>query len=79
MIAGFKRFEAAFLPYRESFILIGGTAVFKIAAYLNLMAEFAETSGAVRRRCREGLRRLGWRRVRWTCASDPSPGKRLLR
>ena len=27
MIVGFKRFEAAFLPHRESFILIGGTAV----------------------------------------------------
>ena len=27
MIVGFKRFEAAFLPHRESFILIGGTTV----------------------------------------------------
>ena len=27
MIVGFKRFETAFLPHRESFILIGGTAV----------------------------------------------------
>ena len=27
MIVGFKRFETAFLPPRESFILIGGTAV----------------------------------------------------
>ena len=27
MIPGFDKFEAAFLPHRESFILIGGTAV----------------------------------------------------
>ena len=35
MINGFDKFEAAFLPYRDSFILIGGTSVQMVLGQYN--------------------------------------------
>ena len=43
MIVGFKRFETAFLPHRESFILIGGTAVQMVLGQYDSAKEKAAT------------------------------------